>query len=430
MDLSGGSGFSLYIHVPFCLSFCDYCDFYSVLPRGALPFSAPDLPALTEPSALLDAYIDALLADGKILLGEFPGSPVPTVYIGGGDPATLGSAGISRLLAGLGTLLPPDASREFTLEANPESADQGFLRAAWEGGVNRLSLGVQSFNPASRALVHRRGDPELVGRRLDLAGELFPGAFSIDLMAGLPRQNQDVLLTDIEKALARKPAHLSLYALTVEEDTPLGRAVLRGETPLPLPDEADAAWIAGRDALEKAGYGQYEVSNFCLPGKESRHNLRYWRMENWLGLGPAASGTLIDDRSGTGLRLSWPADLEGWLARAPLRGSSRAGFLSGRDGWPPAEPLDRLTLMQESILMGFRCLEGPDPALFSRRFGISLEEAIPQTLEKWRQRGRMAEKGSALNREGLLYLNPFLLDAFEELPAHPSPPFGATKAGV
>jgi oxygen-independent coproporphyrinogen-3 oxidase len=404
-----GNDFSLYIHVPFCLSFCDYCDFYSVLLKEAAP--APALPS----APALNAYIDALLADGRILFGEFPGCRVPTVYIGGGDPSALGVDGLSRLLAGLGALLPPDDSREFTLEANPEPVDEAFLRAAREGGVNRLSLGIQSFNPLSRALVHRAGDPELLDSRLGLAAGIFPGAFSADLIAGLPRQDRDVLLGDIEKILAWKPAHLSLYALTVEEDTPLGRAVLAGTAGLPSPDEADAAWIAGRDALEKAGYRQYEVSNFCLPGKESRHNLRYWRMENWLGLGPAASGTLIDERCGTGLRLSWPADFALWLAQAPVRGSSGAGFLSGRDGWPPPEPLDRLTLMKESLLMGFRCRDGPDPALFSRRFGLPLEEAIPQTLEKWRQRGRLAGKRTALNREGLLSLNPFLLDAFTEL---------------
>jgi oxygen-independent coproporphyrinogen-3 oxidase len=298
------------------------------------------------------------------------------------------------------------------LEANPESADRALLRTARGGGVNRLSLGLQSFNPASRSLVHRAGDPEILDSRLDLAAEIFPGAFSVDLMAGLPRQSRDVLLGDIEKTLVRKPAHLSLYALTVEEDTPLGR--MGGTAGLPPPDEADAAWIAGRDALERAGYRQYEVSNFSLPGKESRHNLRYWRMENWLGLGPAASGTLIDDRSGTGLRFSWPADLADWLARAPARKSSPAGFFSGRDGWPPPETLDRLTLMKESLLMGFRCREGPG-LRFSRRFGLSPEEAIPRTLEKWRSRGLLAEKETALNPEGLLSLNRFLLDAFNEL---------------
>jgi oxygen-independent coproporphyrinogen-3 oxidase len=391
------------------VSFCDYCDFYSVL----LKADAPGSPS--PPAGLINAYIDTLLADGETLFGALPGCRVPSVYIGGGTPSVLGVGGIGRLLAGLGTLLPPDDSREFTLEANPESADEAFLRTAREGGVNRLSLGVQSFNPASRALVRRGGDPELLERRLYLAAEIFPGAFSVDLIAGLPCQSRDILLADIEKTLTRKPAHLSLYALTVEEDTPLGRAVLAGTAVLPSPDEADAAWIAGRDALEMAGYRQYEVSNFSLPGKESRHNLRYWRMENWLGLGPAASGTLIDERSGTGLRLSWPADLEGWLARAPACKNPGAGFLSGRGGWPPPEPLDRLTLMKESILMGFRCREGPDSALFARRFGLSLEEAIPRTLEKWRQRCRLAKKRLALNREGLLSLNPFLLDAFNEL---------------
>jgi oxygen-independent coproporphyrinogen-3 oxidase len=397
--------FSLYIHVPFCRSFCDYCDFYSVL----LP---------EESGPLIDAYINTLLADAEDLLARLNGIRVPTVYIGGGSPSVLGVRGIRRLLGGLKALLPHD-SREFTLEANPESADEDFLLACREGGVNRLSLGVQTFHAPSRTLVKRRGDLMLLSRRLDLAATLFPGAFSLDLIAGLPGQSREILLADIERFLAYKPAHGSLYALTLEGETPLGKAVLaagrRGEnsTALPSPDEADAAWIAGRDSLERAGYRQYEVSNFCLPGKESRHNLRYWRMENWLGLGPAASGTLIDDRTGTGFRLSWPPDLTAWLARN--------GLARDRD-WPPIEALDRLTLMKESLMMGFRCTLGPDPSLFFRRFGLDICEAIPRTLAKWREQGRLAEApetaepgGIALNREGLLYLDPFLLDAFGEL---------------
>jgi oxygen-independent coproporphyrinogen-3 oxidase len=386
---------SLYVHVPFCRSFCDYCDFYSVL--------------LDSPGGgdLADRYIGALAEDGRRLF-EVPPSSVPTVYIGGGTPSVLGAEAMGRLLDLLQGLLPsPAEDREWTVEANPESLDRAFLRACREGGVNRLSLGVQSFSPRSRALVHRGGGPETVERALDLAAEFFPGNFSLDLMAGLPGQDPDSLLGDLERALGFHPAHVSLYALTVEEGTPLWER--RGE--LPSREEADSLWIAGRDALEAAGYGQYEVSNFSLPGKESRHNLRYWTMRNWLALGPSGSGTLIDEREGRGLRFTWPADLESWLSGPSPR--------AGREALPPVEILDPLTLMKESLLMGFRCKRGPEAGLFAGRFGRSLEEAIGGTLAKYRDRGLVAGgdqgRGWALNREGLLWLDPFLVDAFNEV---------------
>jgi oxygen-independent coproporphyrinogen-3 oxidase len=398
---------SLYVHVPFCRSFCDYCGFYSVLldPR--------------EEKAAADRYIDALAEDGRRLF-EVPPSSVPTVYIGGGTPSVLGAEGMGRLLALLNGLLPsPAEGREWTVEANPESLDRAFLRACREGGVNRLSLGVQSFSPRSRALVHRGGGPETAGRALDLAAEFFPGNFSLDLMAGLPGQDLDSLLGDLERALGSRPAHVSLYALTVEEGTPLWER--RGE--LPSREEADSLWIAGRDALEAAGYGQYEVSSFSLPGKESRHNLRYWAMKNWLALGPSGSGTVIDEGRGTGLRFTWPADLESWLSGpSPRAGLLRVGLPgAGREALPAAETLDRLTLMKESLLMGFRCRRGPEAGLFAGRFGLSLEEAVGGTLAKYRDRGLAAgggREGWSLSREGLLFLDPFLIDAFNELDRH------------
>jgi oxygen-independent coproporphyrinogen-3 oxidase len=395
---------SLYVHVPFCRSFCDYCDFYSVL------LDSP------EGGGLADRYIGALAEDGQRLF-EVPPSAVPTVYIGGGTPSILGAEAMGRLLDLLGGLLPsPAEDREWTVEANPESLDRAFLRVCREGGVNRLSLGVQSFSPRSRALVHRGGGPETVERALDLVAEFFPGNFSLDLMTGLPGQDLDSLLGDLERALGFHPAHVSLYALTVEEGTPLWER--RGE--LPSREEADSLWIAGRDALEAAGYGQYEVSNFSLPGKESRHNLRYWAMRNWLALGPSGSGTLIDERKGRGLRFTWPADLESWLSgsspRANLPGVSLPG--AGREVLPLTETLDPLTLMKESLLMGFRCTRGPEAGLFAGRFGLSLEEAVGGTLAKYRDRGLLAggdREGWALNKGGLLFLDPFLVDAFNEL---------------
>jgi oxygen-independent coproporphyrinogen-3 oxidase len=377
---------SLYVHAPFCAGACDYCDFYSV--------------AVTQNDPRLDRYIDRLLHDAEKLLAGFKTVGVPALYIGGGTPSVLGAGGITRLLTGLLPLLP-NVPAEITLEANPESADERFLRAGRDAGVTRISLGVQSFNEESRRAVHRVGEGRLIPGRLELVRQYFPGAFSADLITGLPFQENSVLLRDIEKLLAFEPAHVSLYALTPEPGTPLAAARPQN---LPAGDEADALWISGRDALEAAGYAQYEVSNFALNGKESRHNMRYWRMEQWLGLGPGASGTIINDDEGTGLRYTVKPDVDAWLER-PVTDS------------PPqiVEELDKLTLMKETVLMGFRCLEGPDTALFKKRFNGNIEETIPKTLARWRKRGLLQNHKTALTKDGLLLLDPFLIEAFSEL---------------
>jgi oxygen-independent coproporphyrinogen-3 oxidase len=187
----------------------------------------------------------------------------------------------------------------------------------------------------------------------------------------------------------------------VEEGTPLAKKG-RKAAGLPLEDEADRLWIRGRDFLEDAGYRQYEVSNFCLPGKEARHNIRYWRMENWLGLGPAASGTLIDDDKAGALRRTVVPDADLWLR--------------GKGGeFETEEFLDAPALMRETILMGFRYLRGPDTALFRRRFGRGIEGLIGRTMARWKNRGLMQQDGAALNRAGLLFLDRFVVEAFEEL---------------
>jgi oxygen-independent coproporphyrinogen-3 oxidase len=190
----------------------------------------------------------------------------------------------------------------------------------------------------------------------------------------------------------------------VEEGTPLAAEAAKNGAALPEGDEADRLWIAGRDALEAAGYAQYEVSNFSLPGRQSAHNTRYWLMENWLGLGPGASGTLVDEETGTGLRKTFTPDLDLWLNRGALQ---KAPFV--------AEPLDRRVLMEESILMGFRRLEGPDPARFAERFRRPLQSLIPQTLQRWEDRGLLTRRPLALTKGGLLFLNAFLGEAFVEL---------------
>jgi oxygen-independent coproporphyrinogen-3 oxidase len=382
-----GKEAGVYIHIPFCAGLCDYCDFYSV--------------PVTPGDRRLDQFVDLVLADLEASLITQGINKVPTVYIGGGTPSILGAARLGRLLRGAVALLP--GGREFTLEANPESAEEILLQVCRDLGVNRLSLGVQSFHEPSRQAVHRVGDPALLPERLGLAAEIFGPTLSLDLMTGLPYQDEYVLQKDIERALSYEPGHLSLYSLIIEEGTPLATAAA-GELPLPEDDEADRLWIKGRDTLESAGYAQYEVSNFSRPGEESRHNIRYWRMESWLGLGPGGSGTLIDNETGTALRRTYKADLDAWLYRDSSRELPYAD-----------ESLDQAVLIRESILMGFRYFKGPDMELFERRFHRHLESLIPRTLRRWESRGLLQINPPALTKEGLLFLNTFITEAFGEI---------------
>jgi oxygen-independent coproporphyrinogen-3 oxidase len=372
--------------------------------------------------------------DAKTLFEKYKVDTVPSLYIGGGTPSVLGPKRISRLFHGILSLIN-DTPPEISLEANPESAGAEFLSAAKDAGVSRLSLGVQAFHEQSRLALGRGTERALrngtlLRQCLKLAAEYFPNAFSVDLMSGLPFQTEEILLHDIECVIGCGPAHISLYALAVSEGTPFFETVRKSAAgcapPVCLPDsdEAERLWICGRDYLEKNGYGQYEVSNFCLPGKECLHNIRYWRMESWLALGPAASATIIDDekKNGpaiSGFRYTVRPDADLWLEREA--------------GVPPCqteERIDPLTLAKESILMGFRYIYGPDTELFARRFGNcfdgrafgSIREAIPETIAAWQKKGLLNIDQSpqkkeivALTKKGLLFLNRFLLEAFDEI---------------
>jgi oxygen-independent coproporphyrinogen-3 oxidase len=212
-------------------------------------------------------------------------------------------------------------------------------------------------------------------------------------MSGLPEQDEKTLNKDIETACSYVPGHISLYALTLEQGTSL-----KG---IPSAETADKLWLAGRDALLKEGYGQYEVSNFARdPSCRCIHNIRYWQLKNWIGIGPAASGTIIENNC-KGRRIGYAPRIEDFLNAVK---NSKV---------PPLviENLDRTTALKETLLMGYRYCEGPDPALFVRRFGKPVEEVIPQTLAKWQDRA-----GNGSMPETIMnFLNPFLLDAFLEL---------------
>ena len=280
----------IYIHIPFCKSKCDYCDFYSL--AGA--------------EGKMDAYQKALLAHMKETARVAGEIPVDTIYFGGGTPSYYGDKRLRELLKAVKKLFSVEKDAEITLEANPDSVTFKSLRALRRAGFNRLSMGLQSACSAELEAVHRphsveQGDGAVAAARAAKVQNL-----SLDLIYGLPGQTEESWHNTLEHALSLQPEHLSCYGLKVEEGTPLAARVAQGEV---LPDDDTQAelylWTVER--LKQAGYGQYEISNFAKPGFESRHNLRYWLTRPYIGFGPGAHSDF------GGRRYSWVRDLEGYI---------------------------------------------------------------------------------------------------------------------
>lgn len=280
----------LYIHIPFCRSKCDYCDFYSLAGR----------------EDRMDAYQAALLRHIAECAVSAKGYTVDTVYIGGGTPSWYGADRICALLAAVKKHYSIAKGAEITMEANPDSVDRKSLKKLRKAGVNRLSMGMQSACDAELAAIHRPHTFGQVASAVEDAGHAGIRNVSVDLIYGLPGQTEESWHDTVEKALALQPQHLSCYGLTVEEGTPLARRVAKGEE-LPDDDTQAALYLWTVERLGQAGYHQYEVSNFAKSGFRSRHNLRYWMGKPYMGLGAAAHSDF------GGCRYSYVSDLEAYI---------------------------------------------------------------------------------------------------------------------
>jgi oxygen-independent coproporphyrinogen-3 oxidase len=268
---------SLYVHIPWCVRKCPYCDFNSHEARGDPPE---------------DAYVDALLADLEFALPAIWGRKVATVFIGGGTPSLFSAAAIDRLLAGIRARVPLSPDAEITLEANPGTFERDRFAGFKAAGVNRLSLGIQSFDAAHLAALGRIHDVREARAAAEAALAIF-GNVNFDLMYALPEQTVGQARADVAAALAFGPPHLSFYHLTLEPNTLFHRY------PPPLPDDDAAADIedAVHAALADAGYRQYETSAFGRAGHACRHNLNYWQFGDYLGIGAGAHSKLsVPDR--------------------------------------------------------------------------------------------------------------------------------------
>jgi oxygen-independent coproporphyrinogen-3 oxidase len=337
---------SLYVHLPWCVRKCPYCDFNSHALRG-------------EPAE--PAYIAALLRDLEYDLPRVYGRMVRTIFIGGGTPSLFSPEAIEQLLSGIRARIGVAPDAEITLEANPGTFDTGRFRGFRQAGVNRLSIGVQSFDDAKLAALGRIHD----GRQARAAAEGARVAgfenFNLDLMYGLPGQTGEQALADVRSAIELDPTHLSVYQLTIEPNT-------RFHTdPPPLPDD-DALWDMQeriQAELAQSGYVQYEVSAYAKAGFACRHNLNYWQFGDYLGIGAGAHAKLSDADTVTRLwKVKHPDD---YLAHA---GTARA--LGGETR--VAEP-DRPF---EFMLNALRLTDGFEPQLYRERTGLALAAIEPQ----------------------------------------------------
>ncbi len=288
----------IYIHIPFCRSKCDYCDFYSLAGR----------------EDAMDPYQKALLAHIKETAPFARGYQVDSVYFGGGTPSFYGAKRLEELLSALRRSFSLTRDAEVTVEANPDSVDEKSLRRLRRAGVNRLSLGVQSACDGELAAIRRPHTFAQARAAVEAASKAKLHNLSLDVIYGLPGQDLESWKRTLEELLSLPCQHISGYGLKVEEGTPLARRVKDGEV-LPSDDaQADCyLWMVRR--LEEAGFRQYEISNFAKPGFQSRHNLKYWMGKPYLGFGPGAHSDF------SGKRYSFRKDLEGYI-RAVLEGGS------------------------------------------------------------------------------------------------------------
>ncbi|SDE01576.1 oxygen-independent coproporphyrinogen-3 oxidase [Paraburkholderia lycopersici] len=345
---------ALYVHFPWCVRKCPYCDFNSHEWKGE---RFPE-----------DDYLDALRADLEQALPLVWGRQVHTVFIGGGTPSLLSAAGLDRLLSDVRALLPLDADAEITLEANPGTFEAAKFAQFRASGVNRLSVGIQSFNEAHLKALGRIHDAAQARHAVEVAASTFDN-FNLDLMFALPQQTLAQCQTDIETALSFAPPHLSLYHLTLEPNT------LFAKFPPALPDDDQSAdmqdWIHERTS--SAGYGRYEVSAYARPNRQSRHNLNYWRFGDYLGIGAGAHTKLsFPNRIVREARYKHPATfIEQARAGTPVQ---EAHEVSTRD------------LPFEFMLNALRLVEGFPVHRFIERTGLPITTIGP-ALQEAEQRG-------------------------------------------
>lgn len=370
----------IYVHIPFCARKCHYCDFNSyALDREAVR-----------------SFLRALDAEIELYAREVEGVPFDTLYLGGGTPTCLSGRDLSAVVRRLTGAFSFKEGAEITCEANPGSSNAEKFGALREAGVNRLSLGAQSFDDALLAALGRDHSARDVVESVRAAREAGFDNVNLDLMFALPGQSLEQWEATLEAALELSPEHLSCYSLIVEEGTPFGEWHARGVLALPGEEAERAMFDAAIDRLVAAGFVHYEISNFSLPGRQSRHNQLYWRIEPYLGLGPGAHGHW------NGVR----------YANVRLPSEYAALLEEGRRPVEESRPLPREEEIEDVLLFGLRLLEGVERERFRERFGIDVLEAYPREVERLAAKGllEVTEDAVRLAREAVPVANQVFLE--------------------
>ena len=376
-----GKTLGIYIHIPFCRSKCEYCDFYSLAGR----------------EDRMDDYQKALIAQITESAPLARGYSVNSVYIGGGTPTWYGEKRLCELLRLINKKFKMAKDVEITMEANPDSVTEKGLRAMRRAGVNRVSLGMQSACDRELQDIHRPHTFQQVSAAVAAARKAKIKNLNLDLIFGLPGQTEDSWHETVEAALALSPEHLSCYGLTVEEGTPLAGRVARGER-LPDDDMQASLYLWTVERLAKAGYEQYEISNFAKPGCQSRHNLKYWMGREYMGFGAAAHSDF------GGCRYAYVRDLEGYI-RGVLDGDR---LLSESEMIPPRERSGEYLMLRLRTTLG---IEGWE---YRREFYMNFDP-IAVRLSEYEQKGWAVRVGRRwrLTPEGFLLSNRLIGEILE-----------------
>ena len=371
---------SLYVHIPWCVKKCPYCDFNSHEVRGKRQGEAPE-----------QDYVRALIADLELALPQIWGRRVYSVFFGGGTPSLFSARAIEELLAAFRARLNLAADAEITLEANPGTFESAKFRDYRACGINRLSIGIQSFNPAKLQALGRIHDGEEARRAIGIAQAHFEN-INLDLMYALPQQTLQQAEEDIDTAAGFGTSHLSSYHLTLEPNTLFYRH------PPPLPDSELAADMQDmiEERLAGAGYVNYETSAFARPGRECRHNLNYWRFGDYLGIGAGAHSKLsFPDRILRQARYKQPREyLQRTAAGTPVQ---------------EEHEVTRKDLGFEFMMNALRLAEGFEVALFAERTGLPIS-AVEQPLQEALQRGLITRDHVRIapTKHGQRFLNDLL----------------------
>ncbi|MSQ31660.1 MAG: radical SAM family heme chaperone HemW [Dehalococcoidia bacterium] len=378
---------SIYLHIPFCTTRCSYCDFNTY----------------TGLEDWIPEYVEALRKD-ILRWGAYLKKPdVHTVFFGGGTPSLLSAPQVQSIMDALRSVFNIIEGAEVTLEANPGDCSLAHFQRLYQVGITRLSMGIQTFDDAALRALGRRHSAQLAREAVSIAKQAGFESVNFDLIYSLPGQTMDGWRKNLDEALSLRPAHISMYALTLEEDTPMWRDVNRGKLPAPDPDLAADMYELARETLARAGYSHYEISNWAFEGKECRHNLTYWKNLPYIGLGPGAHSSFRDHRFSV-IRI--PQEYGKWKPEIAL--GTFPESLKSLSPIDYIEHIDKPLEQAETAILGLRLVkDGVSKTDFAARFGEQVWIELLRKVQVPKEMGLISLDGERLKltSKGLLLSN-------------------------